>query len=425
MGYPSYVEMADGGEVENKYTSGGTRLESRRMAADSTVTTMSYEGNEVFENGNLRMLLFDGGYMDFSGSESRYCWYTKDHLGSVRAVSDSEGTVFSTYAYGPYGEDFAVEEPAEINQGGLASIGYDGVIPDLEHISVYPGEMSQYSGISGPINGNGGSNQPTAPHSVAADSDWQPYKFSGKESLTRVGLDLYDFGARMYSPSNMHWMTMDPLAEKYYHISPCVYCAGNPVNLVDPDGRMVGDYYNTSGVYIGTNGIDDGMRYLVLDDAEVKAVKKTNKEGKTTSTSDVKSAISVPSNEVIGTAEEALKQSKTNEHGFVVATDGTTSSIIAGTKNSVQLGPGYIELENNGKETSFDVHIHPFEYSVVDGMAKYNNSEPSDPADITYRRLKEYNNEVNQPSWIIGESPKDIHNLPATGTPDYHKHFIL
>ena len=28
---------------------------------------------------------------------------------------------------------------------------------------------------------------------------------------TPVGLDLYDFGARMYSPSNMRGLTMDPL----------------------------------------------------------------------------------------------------------------------------------------------------------------------------------------------------------------------
>ena len=58
-----------------------------------------------------------------------------------------------------------------------------------------------------------------------------------------MGLDLYDFGARMYSPSNMRWMTMDPLAEKYCHISPYAYCAGNPVNLVDPDGKMLVIWY--------------------------------------------------------------------------------------------------------------------------------------------------------------------------------------
>ena len=27
------------------------------------------------------------------------------------------------------------------------------------------------------------------------------------------------------------------MAEKYYDISPYVYCAGNPVNLLDPDGK--------------------------------------------------------------------------------------------------------------------------------------------------------------------------------------------
>ena len=29
---------------------------------------------------------------------------------------------------------------------------------------------------------------------------------------------------------------MDPLAEKYFSISPYAYCAGNPVNIVDPEG---------------------------------------------------------------------------------------------------------------------------------------------------------------------------------------------
>ena len=32
------------------------------------------------------------------------------------------------------------------------------------------------------------------------------------------------------------WSTPDPLSEKYYAISPYAYCAGNPVNLVDPEG---------------------------------------------------------------------------------------------------------------------------------------------------------------------------------------------
>ena len=54
------------------------------------------------------------------------------------------------------------------------------------------------------------------------------------------GLDLCDFLARQYDPATGLFTTMDPLCEKYYHISPYAYCAGNPVNAVDPDGK---DWY--------------------------------------------------------------------------------------------------------------------------------------------------------------------------------------
>ncbi len=48
-----------------------------------------------------------------------------------------------------------------------------------------------------------------------------------------------DFGARHYSPTIRRWLTPDPLSEKYYTSSPYAYCADNPINLVDPDGRRI------------------------------------------------------------------------------------------------------------------------------------------------------------------------------------------
>ncbi len=45
------------------------------------------------------------------------------------------------------------------------------------------------------------------------------------------------FGARYYDPVACAWTGEDPLAEKYYGITPYAYCAGDPVNKIDLNGR--------------------------------------------------------------------------------------------------------------------------------------------------------------------------------------------
>ena len=80
----------------------------------------------------------------------------------------------------------------------------------------------------------------------------QPYKFGGKELQRDAGLDEYDFGARWMDPViGGRFTTMDPLAEKYYGVSPYAYCHGDPVNKVDPTGED--DYYSISGRYLGSD----------------------------------------------------------------------------------------------------------------------------------------------------------------------------
>jgi len=44
-------------------------------------------------------------------------------------------------------------------------------------------------------------------------------------------------GARLYHSTASVWLSVDPLSDKYPSVSPYVYCANNPVRLVDPDGR--------------------------------------------------------------------------------------------------------------------------------------------------------------------------------------------
>jgi RHS repeat-associated protein len=64
-----------------------------------------------------------------------------------------------------------------------------------------------------------------------------PYKFNGKELDEETG--YYYYGARYYTPELGVWLSVDPLADKYPSMSAFMYCAGNPVVLVDPDGREI------------------------------------------------------------------------------------------------------------------------------------------------------------------------------------------
>ncbi len=93
------------------------------------------------------------------------------------------------------------------------------------------------------------------------------YKYNGKEVQTVGGLGFTDYGARMYDDFTGRWFVPDPLAEKYASMSPYMYCAGNPINAIDVDGRstwvvrvgkgkyeVVGGnlYDNDRNIYVGT-----------------------------------------------------------------------------------------------------------------------------------------------------------------------------
>ena len=146
-----------------------------------------------------------GGRAIYNGGSWMTNYYITDHLGSVRAVTDANGNVLATFDYTPYGELLAAT---------------DNTTAGTDHL------------------------------------------FTGKEQQGKLGVsELYDSQARFMNTTG-RFLSMDPLAEKYYHLSPYAYCAGDPVNLVDPDGRMYGDFVDKKGRIIGTDGIDDGKVYV-------------------------------------------------------------------------------------------------------------------------------------------------------------------
>ena len=56
------------------------------------------------------------------------------------------------------------------------------------------------------------------------------------------------------------WLSVDPLADKNISNTPYMYCNGNPVMLIDPDGMDWYYSFDENGVY---EDLDSRMRVLV------------------------------------------------------------------------------------------------------------------------------------------------------------------
>ena len=136
-------------------------------------STVDYHGDCVLRNDSLERVLTPNGYI---ASDTLH-YYIKDYQGNVRCVVRQDGAVVESNEYYPYGTPFTT---------------------------------------AGAV---------------------QPYKYGAKELDRMHGLDLYDSEARWYDSLLGRTTTMDPLAEKYYSLSPYLWCAGNPVRFVDPDGK--------------------------------------------------------------------------------------------------------------------------------------------------------------------------------------------
>ncbi len=98
---------------------------------------------------------------------------------------------------------------------------------------------------------------------LTADGGYR-YGFNGYEKEFDLANDVYTTDYRLLDTRIGRWLSVDPLADKYAGMSPYNYCAGNPVLMMDPDGR---DGYECT--YTNTKG-EETVGYVWIDNKSDK-----------------------------------------------------------------------------------------------------------------------------------------------------------
>ena len=218
-GMPKRIQFRNGSITEYVYTADSVKLMTiHRTAVDGISTWSARELSSAETLSENRTLYVDGfefentqdcgkyyyanGYLDCDTyGHYNFNFFAKDHLCNIRAEYDSDGYEHEVRNYYAYGSDMC----------------------DLDT------RVQQH------------------------------HKYNGKELDRTHGLDLYDFSARQYDPVIGQFTSMDPLCEKYYHISPYAYCAGNPIKYVDPKGKAVETAWDIANVAIDIASLSDNL----------------------------------------------------------------------------------------------------------------------------------------------------------------------
>ncbi len=213
---PARIKHSGGTETFT-YLPDGTKRGRTVLGKDRSLSRTEYRGNLVCADDSLKYILFDGGLIAMDRAEPEYLFFLRDHLGSTRVVARSNGKAVQVNHYYPYGMAYA---------SGRMSGNAEAHPVTGEGGNVIDGDLEIGGGTGG--------------MELARPGVSQPYRFLGNELYTSNSLGLYDFSARMYDPTLGRFLSVDPMAEGYRHLSPYAYCAGNPVVYADKDGQVIG-----------------------------------------------------------------------------------------------------------------------------------------------------------------------------------------
>ncbi|SEP23491.1 RHS repeat-associated core domain-containing protein [Flavobacterium sp. CF108] len=184
LNLPIKITFATTGNIAYLYNAAGQKLQKIVSETSKPVVTTDYLGGYQYDNAVLKFFPTAEGYVEPVSGSYKYVYQYKDHLGNIRLS---------------YDKTLAIKEESNFYPFGLKQEGYNNVKTGVEN----------------------------------------KYKYNGKELQDELGLNFYDYGARNYDPALGRWMNIDPLAEKYFNLSPYNYVADNPIIYIDPDGKEI------------------------------------------------------------------------------------------------------------------------------------------------------------------------------------------
>ena len=226
----------------------------------------------------------------------------------------------------------------------------------------------------------------------------QAKKFNGKEFVEMDGLDTYDYGARGYYAAIGRFTTIDPLAKKRPWVSPYIYCSGNSVNRIDPDGRI--DYnVNSKGYFYQVSpildkikrffGIEDKNDRILLENSnEVISVLPVGSIDKISQNDQKSTKFEIKNNTTAEKVFKDMSRSTNVEWGRVKhSTSNNTSNTLVndhkeGSVNSLaDIALDYLKL---GQRIPFFEHSHSEDINVPTwNMQLKVSGQNGDPGDIT------------------------------------------
>ncbi len=178
-------------------------------------STTDYQRDFQYENGILQFISHPEGYIYKDATGYRYVYQYRDHLGNNR----------------------------------LSFMRNAGTVAIVKETNYYPFGLTQ----------KGYNNLTTSLGSTGA----KKYQYNGKELQDGFGLDLYDYGARMYDAALGRFHTQDAFAEKYANMSPYQYAANNPVLMIDINGDSLWINYKGNNILYENGKLytNDGTAY--------------------------------------------------------------------------------------------------------------------------------------------------------------------